>query len=304
MNLVTGGLGFIGNELVRQLKAAGEKVAIADNRNRVAPDIADLADVPVLEADVADRDAMRAVMTETKPRRVFHLAAIHYIPECNANPSRTLRVNVEGTQNVLDAASEANVEHLLFASSGAVYADSGDPLGEGAALGPVDIYGISKASGETLCRLAARAGGLRVTACRLFNNIGPRETNPHIVPEIVAQLEQATTIRLGNTSTVRDYVSTGDTARALIRLAAIAPDPYRVVNIATGAGASVRDLIAMIGDLLGRDIRVETDPARFRKSDKLVQVADVTVLRELLGWAPSADLRDSLSKLLQYQGLK
>ena len=303
MHLVTGGLGFIGNELVRQLKAAGQPVAIIDNRNRVAPDIDDLADVPLYEVDITDRDALHAAMAEARPRRVFHLAAIHFIPECNANPGRTLRVNVEGTQNVLDAATAAGAEHLLYASSGAVYADSPDPLGEGAIIAPVDIYGVSKMFGEALCQHSASRNGLRITACRFFNNIGPRETNPHIVPEIVSQLRQGDSLQLGNITTIRDYITTSDTAHALMRLAEIPPDPYRVVNIATGRGASVRDLIDLMAELLGREIRVETDPARFREADKQVQVADTTALQELLDWVPDPDLRAGVAAILGYEGL-
>jgi len=303
MHVVTGGLGFIGNELVRQLLAAGQNVAIIDNRNRVAPDIEDISSVPVYEVDVTDRNNLLAAFEQLKPEAVYHLAAIHFIPECNANPDRTLRVNVEGTQNVLDAATAAGVEHVLCASSGAVYADSPDPLGEDAPIGPVDIYGITKMFGETLCRRVASRDGVRVTACRFFNNIGPRETNPHIVPEIVSQLRQDDTLQLGNITTIRDYVTTSDTSEALMRLAEIPPDPYRVVNIATGQGASVQDIIDLMAELLGRKIHVETDPARFREADKQVQVADMAALRQLLGWAPSTDLREAMVELLRYEGL-
>ena len=303
MHLVTGGLGFIGNELVRQLLAAGRDVAIVDNRNRVAPDIEDIASVPVYDVDVTDRDNLLDVIGRLKPEAVYHLAAIHFIPECNANPARTLRVNVEGTQNVLDAAQRAGVKHLLFASSGAVYADSSEPLAETAPLAPVDIYGVSKMFGETLCHRMASPDGLRITACRFFNNIGPRETNAHILPEIISQLRQSDTLRLGNITTIRDYITTSDTSEALMRLAEIPPDPYRVVNIATGKGASVRDLIDMMSDILGRDITVETDPSRFRKADKAVQVADTTALQGLLNWTPNADLRAGVEAILGYEGL-
>ncbi|MBP7275574.1 MAG: NAD-dependent epimerase/dehydratase family protein [Kiritimatiellae bacterium] len=303
MNLVTGGLGFIGNELVRQLKSTGQPVAILDNRNRVAPDIEDIADVPLYEADITDRAAVRAVMAEVKPHRVFHLAAIHFIPECNANPGRTLRVNVEGTQTILDEAGQAGVEHVLFASSGAVYADSPDPLTETSPVQPVDIYGWSKSMGEDLCRWHAASRGLPITVCRFFNNIGPRETNLHIVPEILFQLRTGRALKLGTLTTVRDYITTADTARALIRLAPMCPSPIRVVNIATGHGASVQDLVNLLSELLGDPIAIELDMARVRKADKQIQVADMALLRGLLDWAPSTGLRDALAALLRYEEL-
>src|SRR5262245_2686111 len=117
MNLITGGLGFIGNELARQLSSEGE-LTILDNRNRVAPRIEDLPQIPVRRAALVDHEKTAKVIADIKPRVVFHMAAIHFIPECNADPERTLRVNVEATLGLLRACKAAGVEHFMFASSG------------------------------------------------------------------------------------------------------------------------------------------------------------------------------------------
>jgi UDP-glucose 4-epimerase len=303
MNLITGGLGFIGNELARQLSQAGEEVAILDNRNRVAPRIEDLAGLPVREADITDREATAKVIRELKPRTVFHLAAIHYIPECNANPERTLRVNVEGTMSLLNASAAAGVEHFLLASSGAVYADSPEFLGESSPVAPVDIYGWSKWFAEELCRWHAQPTGLRVTICRLFNNYGPRETNRHIIPEILEQLKSGDRLKLGNTKPRRDYIHTSDCARAMRLLAKLPPPSSRTVNISSGHHASVDDIVGLLGEILGRKLEIETDPARFRKADKLVQVADILLLKQLTGWQPEIALRPGLADLLRFEGL-
>ena len=301
MNVITGGLGFIGNELVRQL-AHGDDVAILDNKNRIAPHIKDLAAFPVYEADITDHETTAKVIRELKPRAVFHLAAIHYIPECNSNPERTLRVNVEGTMGVLKACSAAGVEHLLFASSGAVYADSPQPLTESSPVAPVDIYGWSKLFAEELCLWHAHQTGLRVTLCRFFNNYGPRETNRHIIPEIIEQLKSGNRLQLGNTTPRRDYIHTADCARALRLLAKLPPQSTQTVNVASGHHASVDELILWMGEILGRKLEVVTDPTRFRKADKQVQVADVTLLKKL-GWQPQMELRQGLADLLRFEGL-
>jgi UDP-glucose 4-epimerase len=303
MNVVTGGLGFIGNELVRQLSQTGEEVAVLDNRNRVAPRIEDLAGLTVRQVDITDREATAKVVRELKPRTVFHLAAIHYIPECNANPERTLRVNVEGTMSLLNACAAAGVEHFVCASSGAVYADSPEFLGESSPVAPVDIYGWSKWFAEELCRWHARQSGLRVTICRLFNNYGPRETNKHIIPEILEQLKSGNRLSLGNTKPQRDYIHTSDCARALRLLAKLPPESARTVNISSGHHASVDDLIQLLGEILGRKLEVVTDPSRFRKADKLVQIADISLLKKLTGWRPEIALRQGLADLLQFEGL-
>lgn len=302
MYVVTGGFGFIGNELVRQLQV-DNIVSIIDNGTRVAPQIDDLAETRSFDVDVTNYEEVRAIFEQVKPEVVFHLAALHYIPECNAFPEKTLRTNVEGTQAVLRACVSTGVKHVLVASSGAVYADSPSLLKETDVVLPVDIYGISKLFTEELCRYHASEMDIRVTALRLFNNYGPRETNPHIIPEIIAQLRDGDCLRLGNVKPRRDYIHTSDTATALRLLARNPPDPFRVVNIASGHSASVEELVAVIATILKRDIGIETDHSRFRKSDKLVQTADTSYLQEVTQWRPEVDFRAGLEELLRFEGL-
>lgn len=303
MNVVTGGLGFIGNELVRQLLRAGEEVVVLDNRNRTAPDIGDLAPARVVEVDLTQHERVASVLNELKPKTLFHLAAIHFIPECNADPERTLRVNVEATMGLLRASAAAGVHHFLYTSSGAIYADSPTALKEESPVGPVDVYGWSKWFGEELCGWQAAATGLKITVCRLFNTYGPRETNAHILPEIIGQLKRSRTLRLGNTKPRRDYIHSSDIAKSLRLLSKIPPASSRTVNIARGEDASVDELVALLSELLGAPIKLEVDQSRFRKADKLVQKADIARLRQLLSWQPEISLRDGLRDLLKYERL-
>lgn len=298
---VTGGLGFIGNEVVRQLLPRGE-VSVIDNHTRVAADLADLAAVRVYRADITNGRDVEEIIGQLAPDVVIHLAAIHFIPECNANPALTLRVNVEGTLSVLTACRKAKVKHALVASSGAVYADSPAPLAESAPVAPVDIYGISKKMAEEVCQWMAGAG-LPVTVFRLFNTYGPRETNAHIIPEIIGQLKRGNTLRLGNVKPVRDYIYVSDVAAALVALAGTRADPYRVYNLSSGYHASVEDLVSIMAHLLGKQLRVEVDPERFRPADKMIQTARIDGMVEATGWRPSFDLRRGLRTLLQYEGL-
>jgi UDP-glucose 4-epimerase len=302
MDIVTGGLGFIGNELVRQLLAKGRSVAIIDNENRIAPQLEDLNRVPRYTIDITDAQAVDEVIGKLKPERIFHLAAIHYIPECNAQPERTLRINTEGTLSVLNAAIKHHCKHFIFASTGAVYHDSPLALTETSPIAPVDIYGWSKWFAEELCRW--KATHIPVTICRLFNNIGLRETNPHIVPEIVQQLSGGSRVlQLGNTTPVRDYISTQDTASAFIRLSELTPEGSEIYNIATGKGASVNELIECMSTLLKEDITVQTDPSRFRAADKAVQLADISKLKNKLNWEPQQDMKEVLAVVLKFDGL-
>ena len=303
MIVVTGGLGFIGNELVRQLKAAGETVVVIDNRNRVAPQIEDLNDVPVYEIDITDKESVKELFFKIKPHTVFHLAAIHYIPECNDNPERTLRINVEGTQSILNAAATAGVKKFLFASSGAVYADSSNKLTEQATIAPVDIYGWTKLFGEQLCNMNTAMNGTPTIICRLFNNYGPRETNMHIIPEVINQLQSGNTLKLGNISTVRDYIHTQDCAKSLIKLSACCEGETKIVNVAHGDGYTVEEMIYKIQKITNRPIEIQKDTTRFRRNDKQTQIADISLLKNLTGWAPENDIEEGLTNLLRFEKL-
>jgi UDP-glucose 4-epimerase len=302
MQLVTGGLGFIGNELVRQLSRT-EDVVILDNKNRIAPRIDDLAKIQVCEVDLTCHERVREAIHDLKPQKVFHLAAIHYIPECNANPEKTLRVNVEATLGLLEACVKAKVEHFLFASSGAVYADSPQSLNEHSTIAPVDIYGWSKWFAEELCGWYSRQSTLPVTICRFFNTYGPRETNAHIIPEIIQQLRQGDVLRLGNITPRRDFIHVRDVAQAARRLAELGPTGHPVVNVASGYHASVEELVELMRQLLGRPISVEIDRSRFRAADKQIQVADTSRLKSLTGWQPEINLLTGLEDLFRFEGL-
>jgi UDP-glucose 4-epimerase len=303
MIVVTGGLGFIGNELVRQLNRAGKEILILDNKNRMAPQIEDLADIKIEEVDLTDRVRISDLFKELKPEIVFHLAAIHYIPECNDNPERTLRVNVEGTESILRAASRAGVGKVIFASSGAVYADSAEALSESSTIGPVDIYGWSKLFGEQLCQLNYNLHEMPIVVARLFNNYGPRETNPHIIPEIIQQLRSSDTLKLGNISTVRDYIHTEDCAESLIRLAQAHTTGISTVNVASGIGYTVQQVIELISKITGRSIQVNLESRRLRKFDKQIQVANIEKLIKLTNWQPEKTVEKGMENLLRFEKL-
>jgi UDP-glucose 4-epimerase len=302
MQMITGGLGFIGNELARHM-LSDEDLVILDNRHRVAPRIEDLAKIPVRQVDLVDQERVRMVLDEVRPKIVYHLGAIYFAPECNADPERTLRVNVEATMTLLRACKAVEVEHVLFASSGAVYADSPRELSELSLIEPIDIYGWSKWFAEEICRWFSAREGMRITVCRLFNNFGPRETNAHIIPEIIHQLRHGDRLKLGNTTARRDYIHVSDTAQALRRLSESTHRGHRTVNVGGGQHASVDEIIQMIAGILKRKLEVVHVPDRFRSADKQVQIADITLFHQLTGWKPSTTIRDGLESLLRFEGL-
>lgn len=296
--VLTGANGFVGIEAIRQLANQHEVLAIDSLRYcswRFAADEA--AGLRQLHLDLRDRDATLTAIRDFRPDAIIHLAAIHFIPECEQQPNEAVSINIEATVNVLSACPADC--RFVFASTAAVYAPSDVAHHEtDSTIGPMDVYGFTKLAAEDLVRYVADKSGFEAVVIRLFNVVGPGETNPHIVPEVIKQLRGgARTLRLGNTAPRRDYIYVGDAAAGFIA-AATRPLPAgdRVVtaNLGTGREYSVDDLVGKMAEVIGEPITIEVDPAKVRKSDRPHLLADNGRLRAVFDWSPTHDLDASI----------
>jgi len=302
--LVTGGCGFVGSRVCARLVADGHAVIILDNLTLGRP-----AHLPatvgglvrLVEADIRDADALARCLTTERPRTVIHLAALHFIPACNADPRRAIDVNVTGTQTLLDACAAVDtVEAIVIASSAAVYAASETPLDEESALGPVDIYGHTKLWNEQQAALFHRRTGIAVGIARLFNQFGPGETNAHLIPSIIEQVQAGGPLRLGNLASRRDYLATDDAARGLIALAAACRAHGSLTcNFGSERAVDGWELVRLIEQLHGSPLVVTQDPTRMRPADNLVILSNCTRAHELLGWYATTTLENGLAAAFQ-----
>jgi UDP-glucose 4-epimerase len=309
--VVTGAAGFLGSHVVELLLQRGVAVLGLDDfsggkRQFLAPYLGH-PHLTLLQQDIREVEALRRLFEQYRPVAVIHLAALHYIPACTADPVRTISLNVLGTQCVLTAARETAVERFFFASTGDVYLPSEQPHHEERSpTGPFNIYGLSKWMGEQLVQMEGRQRPQgRFVIGRLFNLYGPRETNPHILPEILGQLRRSShqSLHLGHLWPKRDLVPVADAARAVVELMERAEVGVTTVNIATGVAVSMQEVVEILGQLLGRTLRVVTDPSKIRPVERPHLQADVTRLRHLLGWTPHADLVRGLAELLRHEAL-
>ncbi|HLF67955.1 MAG TPA: NAD(P)-dependent oxidoreductase [Gaiellaceae bacterium] len=295
--LVSGGAGFIGSHLVERLVAAGDRVSVIDDLSRgrrawIHPE-ADLH-----ELDLGDVEATGRRVRRIAPDVVVHLAAMHFIPSVDDAPEVARKVNVEGTRNLLAALASSPPRLLLFASTAAVYPDRSGPIAESCPPDPVDLYGETKLEGERLVTDFGARTGARCIVARIFNVVGRRETNPHVVAELVAQLRSGRRpVRLGNLASRRDYTDVLDVSDALHRLLS-GPDGADVFNVGSGRSVSVSDLVELCERILGGPLDVEVDPDRLRAEDRAELVADSRLLRETTGWDAERSLESTLADLL------
>jgi UDP-glucose 4-epimerase len=293
--LVTGGAGFIGGALVRRLAATGERVVVLDNllqyRDRRPPELP----AELVVGDVRDRTLVLSLLEREHPETVFHLAAIHYIPACDADPAECVSVNTAGTASLLEACLLAapNATCVLV-STGAVYAPATHAHREDETPGPVDVYGLSKLWMEQLGALYAGRSGLRIAVARLFNTYGPGETNPHLIPALIDQVLPGEVVHAGDLSTRRDYVHVDDVARALALLAGRA----ETLNIGSGRAISGHEVVEAIGRALGRKLHVITEQSRLRKVDRPLLLSDPSSAADVIGWRAEVRFEDGIAELV------
>ncbi|HEY7830557.1 MAG TPA: NAD(P)-dependent oxidoreductase [Solirubrobacteraceae bacterium] len=294
--LVTGAAGLIGRVSMRLLEQSGHEVLGTD----LHPCPAGLADLSWRRLDIRRGEQVRETLAASRPEAVVHLAARHFIPWCERFPAATLHTNVVGSQNVIEGVLEAGARKLVFASSAAVYGSSPRALNETSPLGPDDVYGTSKVMGEQLVKLArGRGAGFDAVLLRLFNTIGPGDGNPHLLPRLLAELRGGgEQVRLGNLDSVRDYVFVEDVARAIV--AAVERDlpGLNAVNVGSGQGRSVQEVVRALAEQVGRELRIVSVSTRRRAVDRPFLVADTSRAGALLGWEPLVSFEQGLARTL------
>jgi len=308
--MITGGAGFIGSRAIPLLRQKGVNIVVVDNEY-VGLRLPQTEDgIVSVNVDIRNREAIAKVVTEHQPDAILHLAAVHHIPTCEREPHLAFDTNVLGTQALLDAAANAGVKNLVFASSGAVYQWDDGPLSEASTLtGATDVYSITKLANEyQLAGWASRTGS-RVHIARLFNTIGTNDPNGHLIPDILAQIgtgEKSPVVKLGNTKPKRDYIFVEDSAAGFVALLEGLPEGEAVeyFNLCTGDEMSVKDLVEMMGSLMGIKVKIEQDPSRFRKIDRLQQLGDPTKLKMRRNWSPQWTARRAVATIMRDLGYK
>lgn len=316
--LVTGGAGYIGSHVVSQLLDAGTPVVSADDLSTGVPER--IESLPSLRIDVAAdgaADALAAFMREHDVDSVIHFAALKQVPESVAEPARYFRENVGGLANVVEAMTSAGAERLVFSSSAAVYGQgTGNPAREDDPLDPINPYGETKLAGEWLVRDAVRTGAVRAVSLRYFNVAGAQDElradrfAHNLVPMLMERLRAGEAPRVFGDdydtvdgTCVRDYVHVVDLATAHLRtLDALTAgqDVPAALNVATGRGYSVLEVLAALQRVSGIDIPASIEPRR--PGDPAELIADPSRIRDALGWSAAYDLDDMVESAWRYTG--
>jgi UDP-glucose 4-epimerase len=316
MLLVTGGAGYIGSHLVKSLKTP---VVVVDSLVEGHPE--SLApDIPLIQADVGDLDAMKSLFSKYPIEAVIHFAAFCYVGESQEKPQKYFQNNVINTLRLLEAMEEANVRRIVFSSTCATYGHPQFiPLTEPHPQQPINIYGLTKHLVEQALHGYAQTRGWSVACLRYFNASGADETGQigeshepetHLIPLILqTALRKRPSISIYGTdydtpdgTCIRDYIHVADLADAHIKALDYLQNKqgvWEAFNLGTTHGASVKEVIDMCREVTGHPIPVE-EVSR-RPGDPALLVAQADKALEVLGWKPQFDLRRIIETAWQWE---
>jgi len=293
--LITGSEGFIGSHLVEELVRQGRSVRAFVLYNSfdswgwldtLSKDLRD--NLEVVLGDVRDAACVKNAMKDCDS--VFHLAALIAIPYSYRAPESYVATNMTGTLNVVQAACDLDMSKVVITSTSEVYGTAQTvPITEEHPLVGQSPYAATKIGADQMALSFFRSFDTPVAIARPFNTYGPRQSARAVIPTTILQIvEGKQSLRLGATAPTRDFNYIHDIVRGLIAVHDSPGSIGEVINIGSGTDISIGDTVAMIADIMGVDVDIESDPQRMRPENSEVMrlCADNAKARDLLGWKP------------------
>ena len=307
--LITGVAGFIGSHLADALLARGDTVIGLDDFNTYydpaikRDNIAEASKnegFALYEGDILDEASVRRLFERERPDVVVHLAARAGVRPSLEAPNLYHRVNVIGSQHILDACRDYAPSHLVFASSSSVYGGSTDvPFKESdPVMRPISPYAATKRMNELQAHVYSHLYGLNVTMLRFFTVYGPRQRPDMAIHKFTRLIAAGEPIPMfGDGSTRRDYTYCDDVLDGLIRCVDT-PFRYEIFNLGESRTTGLRELIALIEKHVGKTARIEQKP--LQPGDVTITFADIAHARELLGYHPTFSMDEGIRRFVDW----
>ncbi len=301
--LVTGGAGFIGSHLAEELLRRGHPVRVADSF--ITGKQENLRAIPAAEfreGDLADLAFAESVCAGVD--YVLHQAAIPSVPRSVDDPVTSNRANITGLINVLDAARRAGVKRLVYAGSSSAYGDTPTlPKREDMPTAPKSPYALQKLVGEQYCQMFTQLYGFETVTTRYFNVFGPRQDPGSPYSGVIslfatALLAGKQPIIYGDGEQTRDFTYIANVVDGVLRACEASHAAGEVINVATGSRISLNELLRVLNNLLGTNIRaIYKEP---RAGDVRDSQADISKAKALLGYTPRVSFEDGLKQTLEW----
>ena len=299
--LITGGCGFIGSEIVKQLSLIGANVTILDNLSSGKEKyIKKFSNVKLIIGDLVDYDLVKDVVKNKE--YIINTAALPFIPDSFHIPKKFFEVNVNGTINMaLATIKEKKAKRLVHISSSEIYGTAKyTPMDENHPTTPQSTYAVSKLAGERVVFTMHKEHNFPAVIIRPFNSFGPNITQPYIIPEIISQIERSDVIKLGNLNAKRDLTYVSDTVNGIILSLVKEGIVGEVINIGSQRSYSIKDLVYLISDIMGKKVSIEIESSRFRPYDVDTLICNYERANKILGWKPEVTVREGLKNTIEW----
>lgn len=298
--LVTGGAGFIGSNLVRQLLNDGKDVVVLDNLSTGVEENLDGCDAEWIHGDV--RNSATVERAARGCETIFHLAATVGNTRSLKDPIGDAEVNVFGTVNVLEAARKLGIRKVVYSSSAAIFGEPREmPISTDHPTDPDSPYGVSKLAGEKLCGTYSRVYGLETICLRYFNVYGVNQRYDaygNVIPIFVERLFQDQDLIIyGDGRQTRDFVNVQDVVRANV-LAGKARGVSGVFNIGSGKAVTIREVACLLQSVSGKTVNVRYQAPR--AGDVTHSQADIRAAAEVLRYKPAVKLLEGLTEYVAW----
>ena len=302
--MVAGGAGFVGSAIVRELLDDGAKVVVYDNfLHGTLQNLVEVRDrIKIVSGDVLDPWRVAQAITDNGVEYILSTVGDTYVPTAYDVPARFFQINVLGCLSLLQATKQFGIKRYLYVSSTEVYGEAPtEKVTEKTELLPLNTYAVSKLAADRLCFTYHKEHGVPVIVARIFNAYGPRETEPYVIPEIIAQLARGNVVKLGNLKAERDFTFVHDTGRWLIDLMRSDAPFGQPVQVGSDNCYSVEWLARKIAELMGvKNVKIEVDPRRLRRLDIERFRCDNTLLKKHVTVKPRCSIEEGLRMTIEW----
>ncbi len=299
---VTGGAGFLGSEVVKQISASGGTAIVYDNFSSGKKEhLKNFPRVIVVKGDIRNRLTIHKAIS--KSEYIINLAALPFIPDSFHYPQEFFDVNTNGTLNlILESISKKNIRNFVHISTSEVYGSAKkSPMDENHPLLPQSTYAVSKLAGEKAVFTMHKEHGFPATIIRPFNTFGPNITQPYIIPEIIKQiLTKKGIVKLGNINSERDFTYVSDTASGII-LALFSKDAIgETINLGSGKSFKIKQIVKLVSSILDMKVKISINKDRLRPFDVNKLNCDNRKAKKILGWKPKISFEEGLEYTIDW----
>ena len=311
--LVTGGAGFIGSSLVKQLLKQGNKVIAIDNfcdfydtkiKEKNVKELLEDTNFKLYRADIRDREALNKIFSKHNIDIVMHLAAMAGVRPSIENPVLYQEVNCMGTQNILEEMKAHNIKNLVMSSSSSVYGNCKEvPFREDMVVDfAISPYAATKKANEVMAHVYHKLFDMNVIMLRFFTVYGPKQRPDLAINKFTRLMLDGKTIPMfGDGTTSRDYTYIDDIVDGIIKSCNYVlenKDVYEILNLGNSSPVSLKEMILTIGNALGIEPKIEQLP--MQPGDVERTYADITKAKSLIGYEPKTTFEEGIKNFVEW----